>query len=351
MRTRDTLVHLAQRACRPMTWLAVVLFTIPFGSLAVWQRMLHQPFWLGDLVSTLTLSMAIGIVSPAPWQWTGDDRLAPPGLQAVLQALLVSLAAITVIFWAYSSLDPHRPGWLLRTNPVRIFLLAPIMAFVGWTIARGERGEIERREIQAQAREAQWAMLTSQLSPHFLFNALSAFAELGRRDWPATERGLLSLAQVYRQLLELSEKAETTLGEERRLVEAYLEVERLRLGDRLTVGWEWDEGLQGQAVPPMLLLPLVENALKHGIAPVSEPCALRISGQRRRGRLLLEVANEGRWDPEAPRARVGVGLRNLSARLHLVFRQDAQLTLGREGAWTHARLDLPAPSSVEVPCP
>jgi two-component system sensor histidine kinase AlgZ len=215
------------------------------------------------------------------------------------------------------------------------------MTLATWFIAKSEEKTISFHQAQAQAQEAQWNLLRSQLSPHFLFNALSAFAELGRRDWPAAEKGLLSLSSVYRRLLDLSEGAQASLGQERLLIEDLLGIELLRLGDRLKVRWEWDEGLNALQTPPLLLLPLVENAIKHGLKGSALGGEIVISGSRDKDGIHLEVANTGLWgrSPERPG---GVGLKNLRARLQLGYLGKARFSIDRDGDWTRAKIHIPS---------
>jgi two-component system sensor histidine kinase AlgZ len=125
-------------------------------------------------------------------------------------------------------------------------------------------------------------------------------------------------------------------------MENYLAVEALRLGDRLQVRWDWDPALDALVAPPLLLLPLVENALKHGLGPRPEGGELHIQGRREGATLLLEVANTGAWGEAVGRSR-GVGLRNLHARLQLGYQGRATFGLVREAPWTRARLTLPGP--------
>jgi len=339
MRASTILQNLRLRLRRPSAWGV----TAAYGGIFLLAALIGsgwKPMPFLKVVYPFLLSVGYGFLSSPGWHWTGDDRMAPGfarGLaQSVVWAFLV-LSAEAGFYLLFSNLDGRQLrsflGWTASLH-------WPLMVLVGLIIAQGERSEESRREALAQAREAQWNLLRSQLSPHFLFNAISAFVELGRRDWPATERGLLALAEIYRNLLDLSERPETTLREERLLVERYLAVESLRLGPRLKVEWRWDEHLDGRAVPPLLLLPLVENAVKHGLEPHAEGGHIRITLQHQGSFCGLEVANSGAWG-ELPRKPSGIGLRNLRARLHIAYANQATLSLERQGEWTRATLRFP----------
>ncbi|MBI4912016.1 MAG: histidine kinase [Acidobacteria bacterium] len=340
MRAAAVMSRIVARTRRWQYWIPGLLFGSIFAGFFV-SALGWSNARLHDILYPYILAFAYVFPGPAGWQYTGDDRFHPGFLRGLLQSILWC-----GLLFVVSLLIPHLlakvhdwPGlsWLKWQEAIEW----PLMVLITWFIARGEEVQASFREAAAQAQEAQWNLLRSQLSPHFLFNALSAFAELGRRDWPATEKGLLSLSSVYRKLLNLSQGAETTLGEERQLISELLSIEALRLGDRLRLTWVWDEGLDGLQAPSLLILPLVENAVKHGLGGRLEGGEVVIRGQREPDGVLLEVANTGAWDPDAGKG-AGVGLKNLKARLQLGYKGRASFSLTREGEWTRATLRLPA---------
>jgi len=171
-----------------------------------------------------------------------------------------------------------------------------------------------------------------------LFNAISGLTELVWKDQKATEEALVNLAQLLRGLLDSSTRPVDPLSTERSIVEHYLAVERIRLGARLRIEWDWDELLESHLVPPLMLQPLVENAIKHGIAPCREGGELRISLRAEGSGFCLGVANTG-VPFEAGRPE-GIGLGNLRERLSLLGERPECLRLqGKEG-WTVAELHL-----------
>jgi LytS/YehU family sensor histidine kinase len=176
------------------------------------------------------------------------------------------------------------------------------------------------------------------MNPHILFNAFNGLAELVVRDPRAAERSIRSLAGLMRKLLDATERSAYSLDEERALVEDYLAAEALRLGARLRVDWTWDEGLGDLPFIPLLLQPLVENAIKHGIALTEGGGDLRLGASMEGARLRLEVRNTGQAPP--PAIREGVGLRNLRSRLSWAYGDAAGVALRREGDWTVARMWL-----------
>jgi two-component system sensor histidine kinase AlgZ len=221
---------------------------------------------------------------------------------------------------------------------MNLFIGTPMMTIIGGIISLGETTEEEKAAVEAKLEEAQWVLLRGQLSPHVLFNSLNGLAELVRRDPVAAEQAILDLSELYRALLRHGDRPKAPLGDERALVQRFLAVEGLRLGDRLQVQWDWDPSLDDAEVPPFLLQPLVENALKHGIAPHSSGGHLTITLAREGQGLRLKVANTGKGLGLVPGQ--GVGLRNLEARLNLAYGTHATFHLGSEGPLTVAEVGV-----------
>jgi LytS/YehU family sensor histidine kinase len=210
---------------------------------------------------------------------------------------------------------------------------------LGWILADRERAELQEAAARRAADEAQARVLQGQMNPHVLFNAISGLTELVREDPGAAEAALVNLADLLRALLAHGSRLRAPLGEERRLVMLYLSLERLRLGHRLRESWDWPEALDALEIPPLMIQPLVENALKHGVAMAVGGGSLEVKLGRQDGDLLVRVANTGPAPVgvEGP----GLGLQNLRERLSLLGAPAGALRLGREGDWTVAELRLP----------
>ena len=208
----------------------------------------------------------------------------------------------------------------------------------GYAITHWERTRILKQETEKRLREAHWVLLRGQLSPHALFNALNGLAELVHTDPPAAERGILDLASLYRALLDHGSRPSAPLRDERSLVSRYLAVESMRLGKRLEVRWAWDESLEDLETPPFLVQPMVENAIKHGIAPSLTGGELDIALAREGDDLVLRVANTGKALPLLLGSGVGVG--NLEARLYLAYGEGASFRLSTEGERTLAEVRI-----------
>jgi len=220
------------------------------------------------------------------------------------------------------------------------FMVCPAAMLAGYSITVWERTRYARHEAERRLREAQWVLLRGQLSPHVLFNALNGLAELVHIDPVAAERGILNLSDLYRTLLAHGSRPAAPLREERVLVERYLELETMRLGERLHVRWAWDGAFDDLEMPPFLVQPLVENALKHGINPSTSGGELAISLRAEGPDLVIQVRNTGR--PLPLMLGNGVGVANLEARLGLAYAKAATLRLFTEDGWTigEIRIDL-----------
>ncbi len=188
------------------------------------------------------------------------------------------------------------------------------------------------------AHQAQLTALQAQTNPHFLFNSLNGLRGLILEDPHAAQGMVTRLAQLLRYSLNQSQRRTVSLGEELDAVRDYLAIEQIRFEDRLQVCWHLDPALNQQAVPPMSLQTLVENALKHGIATQPAGGEVRIDVQVREANLYLEVTSPGQLTTDS---KPGTGLRNLKERLQLLYGKLASLELVQKGNLVVASISLP----------
>jgi two-component sensor histidine kinase len=204
--------------------------------------------------------------------------------------------------------------------------------------------ELRGSRMEAQLAQAQLQALRMQLHPHFLFNTLNAVSALMHRDLDAAERMLARLSDFLRLTLETGGAHEVPLRQELDFLRRYLEIEQTRFADRLDVRVDVEPVTLDARVPNLILQPLVENAIRHGVARSSAAGRIEIAAHRRNGSLLLEVRDDGPGLPEgADRPeREGVGLTNTRARLRQLYGATSHLTLAnrREGG-LHVTLTLP----------
>jgi two-component system LytT family sensor kinase len=204
-------------------------------------------------------------------------------------------------------------------------------------IEAASRQQVIRESIlRQQLAEAELRALRAQINPHFLFNSLNTIAELALSDPGKAERMILHLASIFRHVLEQTDRQFITLGEEFDFIRHYLTIEQERFGERLKVVFHIDPDLGGGLVPTLMLQPLVENALKHGLSKKISGGTLYLSAIRQGEQIEVSVADNGRGFPtqrlnagvEAVQAsEYGVGLSNTISRLHATFGGRATLSI------------------------
>jgi sensor histidine kinase YesM len=203
------------------------------------------------------------------------------------------------------------------------------------------RAEAERQRIEKQVLSAQLATLQAQVEPHFLFNTLATVQHLVDTDPPRASAMLSSLIAYLRAALPQMREGSTTIGREFALARAYLEVLQVRMGPRLHFAIELPDGMGTEPMPPMMLISLVENAIKHGLDPLEEGGEVRLSARRDGGRIVIAIANTGAdLDPVA---RGGTGLSNIRERLLALYGPAARLVVEADRPrGVVARIELPA---------
>jgi two-component system sensor histidine kinase AlgZ len=186
--------------------------------------------------------------------------------------------------------------------------------------------------------------LRAQIDPHFLFNSLQSISALTTSDPAAARRMCLLLAGFLRETLALGARERIPLASELALARDFLSVEQVRFGDRLQVAIETGDGTADCEVPPLVLQPLVENAVTHGIAHVLEGGTVRVRAERRVASLVMTVDNPCDVDRPAGRG-TGLGLRNVRLRLESLYGDDASLRTEESGGRFVAQMDIPIGSA------
>jgi two-component system LytT family sensor kinase len=285
-------------------------------------------------------------------------------LAAHVAACLTIAAAFNLAYTAAVHAFPFHPGrteTLLRELWNHLVSWAPflLMAYaslvgIGHAIEYAERVRHEQAEkaaLQTQLVESQLGALRMQLQPHFLFNTLNGVAMLIRSGDPARAVEMIALlGEVLRGLLRTSWDLEASLASELQLLRKYLEIEQIRFGDRLCVDWQVDDHVTSALVPPFILQPVVENALRHGLWPRTEGGTLTIAARRAGSELELEVLDQGvglapGFDLDRS---TGVGLSNVRARLTRMYGLGAGLEVAA-GAACGVRVRLHLPYRVAAP--
>jgi two-component system, LytTR family, sensor histidine kinase AlgZ len=230
-------------------------------------------------------------------------------------------------------------GWLLNkpvgnrfalffAMGVLLYLLSAGLHYAALAVESSREAERRAAEARTLAREAQLQSLKFQLNPHFLFNSLNSIAALATLDGARAREMCVRLADFLRSSLGLENRERIPLDEELSLARSYLEVERVRFGDRLRIVEEIEPGCRQCAVPALLLQPLVENAVKHGIAGLVEGGWIRIAARWRSQTLIITVENsfdpEGAGNSSGP-GRMGLGLAHVKRRLAMRYGDQAEM--------------------------
>lgn len=179
--------------------------------------------------------------------------------------------------------------------------------------------QVKAMELESLLHQAQLQTLRSQLNPHFLFNTLHSIAELVHGNPVLAERLILRLGELLRQVLHTSTEQEVALAQELDFIKGYVEIEQMRLGERLQVKWDIAPEALAVKVPSLILQPLIENAILHGVAATAQPGVLAIRAGCDDRYLHLQVRDTGPGLPQENQAQVGIGLSNTQTRLRRLY--------------------------------
>ncbi|OHC72363.1 MAG: hypothetical protein A3H93_16060 [Rhodocyclales bacterium RIFCSPLOWO2_02_FULL_63_24] len=287
-----------------------------------------------------TCTLAGLAVAEGPRRMLAIIAAVPVGV-AIGLLLGVSLSGVGWIAWPAVAWQAVAIGVTLGVMGSGFFYLRERNLALAAEVQQREnrRLEAEKRSIEAQLR-----MLQAQIEPHFLFNSLANVAALIEAEPTLASRLLDALIRYLRASLLRTRAEGGTLGDEVALLTAYLEVLKIRMGERLAYDFDIAPELLACALPPMLLQPLVENAIRHGLEPKVAGGRIVVSARREDGRLRISVVDDGLGFAETPGK--GIGAANIRARLAAIYGPTARLELSsRVGAGVTATLNLPA----EVP--
>lgn len=223
-----------------------------------------------------------------------------------------------------------------------------VMTTAGWSgiyfgIKYWQKWQIEQANaLQATflADKAQLEVLRYQLNPHFLFNALNSIRASVDEDKNRAKQMITQLSEFIRYSLLSAEKKEIPLREELEAVQNYLAIEKIRFEEKLEIEYEVEESAKDFKVPCLLLNPLVENAIKHGLQTSPKPLKIKISAQSVNGKLILEVDNTGKLDNLHNSNGTKIGLKNVRERLEKLYGGKGSLELKQDGEVVKARIEI-----------
>jgi hypothetical protein len=358
----DTIAPPPQAYPPLLAWRRVRVAMIP----VVFFGVLMSFGWTGSLfvlyarliIEALCLVAVFGLFER--WPRRLPTWLARWGLQVSGVAVVVPIA-VFVIYCLTTFGD--KPSWIHQSERLIGFgmltflgvLIAPWMAVAA--LLRQIRGEaerqalafeLERSEYERQASDARMRLLQAQVAPHFLFNTLANVQALVETGSPQAPTVLRSLIAYLRAAVPRINEPTTTLGQELQLVQAYLELMHMRMPDRLQFVIHADDATRSLRCPPMTLLTLVENAVRHGIDPGEEGGRIDISVQKHGDRCLVRVSDTG-VGLRPSSGGLGTGLTSLRERLQLVFDGDAQLRLSeQQPQGVCAEVEFPAQEATDA---
>jgi hypothetical protein len=310
------------------------------------QSMVAAPFaeWLAYFLEALAVNAVIGMAILLAAVWARHRYPRPGRAQYASAFVAVTVAA----FLAAVALEMWLTGGTLGSNEKGGGVFGSIVgiasdlvryAFIGmvitgaWLYTRTEADHaaaiaqcaVDSARMDQQTAEARLSMLEAQIEPHFLFNTLAHVKRLYETDPAAGARMLRNLKAYLAVALPQMRATDATLGRELDHTMAYLDIQQIRMGRRLAYAIDVDDALRGARLPPLMLLTLVENAIKHGLTSVPAGGRIDVRARVETGRLHVEVADTGGGFTRS--AGAGAGLANIRARLAAQFGHEASLTL------------------------
>jgi len=244
-------------------------------------------------------------------------------------AVVLLAAALAVIYQIAVSGMEQTPGALLRGAFFAALLAGVLLGYFRLLV----------KAFSPALAEARLQALQARIRPHFLFNSINAVLALIRRDPKRAERTLEDLADLFRSLVSDARRF-VRLSDEIALLERYAEIEQLRLGDRLRITWELDAAPSDALLPPLVLQPLLENAVYHGVEPATEPGNVLVHIERRGNRVVARIEN-ALIETEAERAGNRMALDNIRERLALFFDAEARMDTRTDGGRYRVEIDMP----------
>ena len=314
-----------------VAWVDAFLFVVPtfvvyaFVCLSAWYVSRAMPLTTSRAPSVATASGAAALSGGAMWLviaelWMAVLR-ATPGLQ---DAAALGRAQAPFLF----------------SVAVILYLLVLSVHYVSLAYEAAGAAERQQLELRVLTRDAELRALRAQLDPHFLYNSLNSISALTTVDPDGARRMCVLLGDFLRKTLKVSALDSIPLADELALVDAFIGIEQVRFGSRLTVERQIDGTALTSRVPPLLLQPLVENAVAHGIGGLIDGGTILFTVTKRDGRVLLRIENP--CDPDVPpRRRGGVGLENVRRRVQTAFADRARIEAAAEAGRFRVELNLP----------
>lgn len=307
-----------------------VIFALPMWAME-WKQSLAQ-WWAWGLMAPLIFWADRAL--PIAGRDFGRRAMAHIAGSLIFTSIYIYLfyllqAAIGNIHW--TELAPMHmlhaaAGWFVWSLLVYWMIVGALQAYRYYE--RYVSSELRLERMEKSYGQARLNALRMQLDPHFLFNALNTISSHVERDPRLTRSMIEHLGDLLRLSLENRDRQEVPLAEELAFLDHYLEIQKIRFGDQLTVDIDVDADVRYASVPSLFLQPLVENAIRHGIEPRARPGRIELHAHRQDDALMLEVCDNGNGLNTAKPTREGVGLSNTRARLRELYGQAHRFELG-----------------------
>jgi len=323
------LMYLLARAGE--TWIVAAAVTVPlcviyaFLCLAAWYPCRATPLEKSSFLKLLLTHFTAAMLLATLW----------------IQ-IARGLAAGLTRWGGFAGLEQRVPGYLplMWVTGVLLYVLSVTLHYV--LLAEQMAREAQERALEAQvlARDAELKALRAQVNPHFLFNCLHSISALTSADSAKAREMCILLADFLRTTLRVGRQETITLEEELALIRGYLAIEKVRFGPRVKMEEQVDKEIMAFPLPPLLLQPLVENAIRHGIANLPEGGVIALNAHRNLNTVSIVVENT--FDPDTPSSlKTGLGLENVRQRLHTRYGNDADVTVKADHGLFRVRLRLP----------
>ena len=329
---------------RAQSWGHLFVLELPVWS--VWLLMAPWVVWIGRRLPI-----------HGPHRWRNLLLHLPLGVATVLAAHFVAGTLKTPMIpgaphlfthpWVDVVVGDYRRKFSMI---VPIYFLVLGASQVSDLYRESRRRAVAQERLQTQLERARGDLLRMQLQPHFLFNTLHAISALMERDVPAARRMITRLSDLLRLSLDDDARHEVSLEEEVEFLDRYAEIQRIRFGGRLSVTYHLAPETRRLLVPRLLLQPLVENAITHGLSRLERPGTVRVESRVDGGMLVIRVLDDGAGLNGRAPSREGVGLGNTRARLEQLYDGAHHFEIAdRAGGGCEVRIEIPADTQEQAP--
>jgi len=334
-----------------------LLAWVPLAGILVYLLARAGESWMVAAALTVPLCFVYAFLCLAAWYPCRATPLESSGFSKLLLTHFTAAVLLSTIWvqlakglasglarWdAFEGVGPRSAKYipLLFVTGVLLYVLSVTFHYV--LLAEQASREAQERALEARvlARDAELKALRSQVNPHFLFNCLHSISALTTVDASKAREMCILLADFLRTTLRVGGQEAITLEEELALIRGYLAIEKVRFGARVQMEEQVENDALGVLLPPLLLQPLVENAIRHGIANLPEGGVIGLNV--RRGPDSVSIVVENNFDPDTPsKLKTGMGLDNVRRRLYARYGDDASVSYGAEGNLFSVKVRLPA---------